>query len=796
MRAEVKGLPGKMRCARDKGACLGLLPLILVLLCLVLLLLCPTVAQAQPTYTYDAFHTELTINSDGSLLVRNKVTYEFQDTSGWVGLFVPASYGTLVEASVLGGDGAVLPESAWDYEQGADGYTLWCDSSGAGPVATYIFEYLLYDAFEVNDDRVGIAEWAAVPVERDSPIDETSLTVRFPADVDPSLVELDVYPEDYSGQITQRFVGSNTAVIEAAFLSDSASYSIRCSWPASLMDLGGAGFPAQEQKGWEFERFDTDITVNEDSSYTVRETQVAAFRGSFTWLNRDLSTEPAYGFDGRTYGRVRIHDIAVYDLNGEPYDSGLWSVESYAGGKTVRIDFQAQDEQKGWIIEYRMTGALIFAEDYDRLYWDAVSEDRDVAVKSSTITVHLPAGTDMAGVDATQYVDIDVPPSSYDSGLEGEALWWRVEDIPAYTTFTVDVSFPKGTVSKPWQYGSVCGIAVIVSSSVFFAGVFLFMVVLWWRKGRDVDRTGTTMVRYEPPEGLAPAVVGMLVNEKPRVQDISATIVDLARRGYLTIIEEEQRSLIRIKKYAFQRMSDDFSGLLPYEREIMEGLFSAGERVSESDLVNKFYVHMDTILNHGIKEEVMAKGLFTREPGVLRRRYLVAGLLIAVIPLAAVLILPRWFDLGWFTVLLLSFVPVGATVAAVGWAMPRRSREGSQAYEHVMGFRDYMETAEKPELEYMTPENFQVNLPYAMVLGVDDAWAKKFQDIYTTTPAWYTSTGAAFSTVYLTSSLKDMTGHLDSTLTSSPRSSGSGGGGGFGGGSSGGGFGGGGSSAG
>ena len=83
-----------------------------------------------------------------------------------------------------------------------------------------------------------------------------------------------------------------------------------------------------------------------------------------------------------------------------------------------------------------------------------------------------------------------------------------------------------------------------------------------------------------------------------------------------------------------------------------------------------------------------------------------------------------------------------------------------------------------------------------MVLEVEEAWASKFQDIYTTPPQWYSGTAATFNTVFLTSSLHDMVGSLSSTLTSAPASSGSGGGGGFGGGSSGGGGGGGGSSAG
>ena len=575
-----------------------------------------------------------------------------------------------------------------------------------------------------------------------------------------------------------------------------SSYSLSCYWPSSIMDLSGIGFTARAQKNWDFERFDTEFTINHDSSFSVRETQVVNFQGEFKWLNRDILAKTPDFDEGRTYGKVRIRDISVYDLEGEPYDQDLWSVESFDWGERVHIEFAAQDEQRGWIIAYRIAGGIIFAEDYDRFYWEIFTYDREVPIKTSTATVILPPDTDMGEVRTTQYVNIDNPPRSYDSGRDGNTLWWRVEDIPPYSDFSIDVAFPKGVVEKPWQYSQACGIAVIVASSVLLAGVLFFMLALWWKRGRDLGRTGTTMVQYQPPEGLTPAMVGMLVNQKPRMQDISATIVDLATRGFLKIFEIEQRSIIRIKKYGFERLQEDLSGLHNYEREIMKGLFESGDRVTQDDLTNKFYTHNDAIMNRGIKKEVLAKKLFINDPGKVRSRYMVAGSLLASASLAAVFLLPIWFDPGWFTVLILSLIPIGVIVATVGWAMPARSREGSRAYEHVLGFKEYLETAEKPELEYMTPETFQANLPYAMALGVEEAWALKFQDIYTTPPQWYSGTAATFNTVFLTASLHDMVGSLSSTLASAPSSSGSGGGGGFGGGSSGGGGGGGGSSAG
>ncbi len=118
-----------------------------------------------------------------------------------------------------------------------------------------------------------------------------------------------------------------------------------------------------------------------------------------------------------------------------------------------------------------------------------------------------------------------------------------------------------------------------------------------------------------------------------------------------------------------------------------------------------------------------------------------------------------------------------------------------------MAFREYLKTAEAGEPESMTVQNFQENLPYAMVLGMADKWASLFTGVLTTAPDWYQGTGPGFSPTGLTSSLRSMGSNIyTSGMPVSSGSSGSGfssgGGGGFGGGSSGGGFGGGGSSAG
>jgi len=550
---------------------------------------------------------------------------------------------------------------------------------------------------------------------------------------------------------------------------------------------------AQLAKSWEFERFDTDVTVNTDGSLTVRETEVANFTGSFTFLNRDLTSTKANFTGGRTYGRVRFKDIKVFDLQGQP--ASTVKIENIRGGKRVHISFNATNQQRGWVIEYRMTGALIYGPDNNRLYFNTVSTERDVNIKSSRATVKLPTGVPMDKVKTVTYPNTSNPPATQTSGREGATLWWQSTNIKPFTNVTIDVSFPRGFVQVPITYRSWFGAVIIALAAILAFGALGLMLLLWWRKGRDVAAPSLDVVRYEPPPDLRPMEAAFLMHEGTAASDISATIVDMAIRGKLVITEQEGGTILKHKEFGFERKPSVLDDLAPFEVAIMDGLFETSNSVTEDDLHEKFYTHISGIESN-LKEQVLSKELFDGDPGAVKGHYHVIGLVLLLL-LIPLFLSVAWFDPGYVYAFVPGLAISGLSIMIVGHFMSRRTAKGSEALSYLKGFAEYMRTAEREEMKLMTAENFQANLPYAMVLGVAKEWAGKFQDIFTEPPDWYRSyyPGAVFSTVYLTDSLTTMQTSMASTMTSSPSSS-SGGGGGFGGGSSGGGFGGGGSSAG
>ena len=124
--------------------------------------------------------------------------------------------------------------------------------------------------------------------------------------------------------------------------------------------------------------------------------------------------------------------------------------------------------------------------------------------------------------------------------------------------------------------------------------------------------------------------------------------------------------------------------------------------------------------------------------------------------------------------------------------MPKRTPYGNEILGKLRGFKRFLETAEKPQLESLVAENpeyFYNILPYTYALGVSDVWISQFETIALQAPNWYDSTDTfnmhTFGT-FMTTTMASA-----STAMSSSPSSNSGGGS-SGGGSSGGGSGGGG----
>ena len=135
-------------------------------------------------------------------------------------------------------------------------------------------------------------------------------------------------------------------------------------------------------------------------------------------------------------------------------------------------------------------------------------------------------------------------------------------------------------------------------------------------------------------------------------------------------------------------------------------------------------------------------------------------------------------------VFLIGLVCIGIILLFVK-IMPKRTAYGNEMLGKIRGFKRFLETAEKQQLEDLVsknPEYFYNILPYTYALGVSKVWVKQFETIAMKEPDWYDSPNS-FDMYVFSDFMNSTMSSVSSAMSSSPSSDGSSGGGSSGGGS-------------
>lgn len=577
------------------------------------------------------------------------------------------------------------------------------------------------------------------------------------------------------------------------------------------------------QRSWFIEQFHTDLDVRQNGDVEVTESIRFRFNGSWNGIYRDLRLTPP-----DVYGRRDLFDVdlvSITDDAGRP----LRFESSRQGARTQRWQVWipgAQDASRTVVIRYVVHNALGFFGEpgqpnyLDEMYWNVTGTEWEVRIERASARINLPAGlepTESAGYtggegSTEQAVGIET--------IGGSVAFTATRPLGPGENLTAATSWPGGSVTRTAQPSALSrGLSSAWPVIIPFL-VFGFAFREWRRKGADPEALPIA-VRYEPPDDLSPAEIGTLVDHRAEMHDITATLVDLAVRGYLHIEMQEKKvlGLFSTKEYVFhlKRAREDWTDLSGHEREYLDALFKhsgssaggflsavlgssepmtmdgAGEgptygSVGLSDLKDRFYKDLSDI-RKAIYGQLISKGHYRRNPSTVKAVWSIGGLALLGLSVAAA---------GWAAANVLLFVdPVvlgvaggvsGLIVLVFAQIMPARTLRGARAREKALGFKEFLDRVEEDRFKRMikSPEQFEQFLPFAMAFKVEKRWAKAFEDMYREPPRWYTGyDGGTFHASSFANDISAMSTAASSAMSSSP--SGSSGGGSSGGGGGGGG---------
>ncbi|HTZ72844.1 MAG TPA: DUF2207 domain-containing protein [Candidatus Aquilonibacter sp.] len=579
------------------------------------------------------------------------------------------------------------------------------------------------------------------------------------------------------------------------------------------------------------EDFNEHVDVASNGTIDVTESIEVQFPGAWNGIYRKIPvkyTTPA-GFGYTLFLQL----VSITDDSGNPLKYQQTDIGRYTEFKIWVPN--AIDTTRTVVIRYRVLDAINFSfADHDELYWNVTGDEWDNPIESASAHIVLPQGT--TGLRAVAYTGV------YSSRAQNAQVTINGNQVDIQTTqplgfdegLTAVVGFDKGFVFPPstatriWMF--------LRSNWPFFVPIIAFFVMLWlwWTRGRD-PRRNPIAVQYEPPDELTPGECGALIDNEVNMRDVTATLVDLAVKGYINIEQVRRDGMMGLthhNDYVFhlKKQPNEWTGLHTHESAMLSGMFLAGDvpisslgpgggfaqqnldqsfaggapqglqsatpdmSVSLGDMQNRFYVHLPGIKT-SITDALVDDGYYTHSPDSVRQGYIFTGVIIGFLLVAGSNFLSGATQSSK-TAWIIAGIATGAVIAAFGWFMPVHTDKGERALEKVLGFEDFLGRVEGDKIERIekTPEMFEKYLPYAMALRVDKKWVQQFSSIAMQPPAWFQGYyGTGFAPYLLLNELNMMSMQAGSAMMSAPRSSGGLGGSGFGGGGgSGGGFGGGG----
>ncbi|NMB01466.1 MAG: DUF2207 domain-containing protein [Firmicutes bacterium] len=494
-----------------------------------------------------------------------------------------------------------------------------------------------------------------------------------------------------------------------------------------------------------FLRLDIEAQVGADGVVRVTETHTVQFDGTFSGMFQWIDTSRG----------IKVANLVISE-GGVPYtrletDSpgpvGTYFVREEANRVYVDWSFVATDEVRKFQLNYDLHNVILKHNDVAEFYYKFVGDSWDQPRDYVRVTLSLPYGAKVDEVAAWGHgprqgrVIIDSP----------SQIVWEVENLPANTFVEGRVVFPNTLVPLAARFSNEERLEAIFNEELgkeeakrkaeetfqkrraadpyVAAGVlavtYLLAVYVWNAYGKPVPGYKERYYK-ELPANYPPAELAILYRRVVDSRDFTATLMDLARRGFMSVEEipgEEGNYRFTLKSI----QSEELQRLRKYESSILT-LFEdiGGKEVTLEDFKQyakdnkKTFAQFWKDWGKDVQDAANEQRFFDEDA---------KKALWFLVPAVAVFIaFPFSASLDMYITGVVCFIMAIVLIIVASVAASRRSDHGHEQYTKWKAFYRYLKEFSRVDTARVGSLGiWEEFLPYAITLGVADSMLKQLE---------------------------------------------------------------------
>lgn len=557
-----------------------------------------------------------------------------------------------------------------------------------------------------------------------------------------------------------------------------------------LFFLVNSAFAAPPDKHYTIDEIKITANLDADGSLFIEEHRTYSFRGSFSWADYKLPL--------KKLGKVTDFSLSEGNKTYDPMSGknpGSYEIRQTKDEFYAKWYYRARNESRTFTLRYRVADAVNVYQDVAEFYYKFVGEDTESNIHNVDVTITLPQPANTSQVKAYAHGPLNgllefndgkirlwVSPLPKRTWWEARVMFpadWMLDSVPRQSTAMYDRIMSeeqvlversnakrlamkrKNEFREQHQENATQGSWILALAGL----LAVFFLYNRFGKAHQVPVYGT--ISSEIPADITPAVANYVYTTgQPGAGAMVATMLDLARRGFLKIEEDvvDKRSIFgasQKKIYTLKLITRIFQAkkgeLLPFELDMIQFLFfklAGGKDVIQFEDIKKSkkeVLKWFNIWKKMIKEQ-WGKGGFYEKSSI---RGMVYSIILSIIMIVIAIFVFIYFDTPGAIILVAGFVIFGLSFAILTF-----TKETKTIRMKLIALKKYLTRFHARQDVGNVQSNIEQYLGYAVTLGIGVSAIKK---MLASIPEW--QSGAHFAW-YISSMGRGSPGDFAGAVTS------------------------------